>query len=621
MRMQFVALALLSFRPELAPAQSAAALPQRDRAKAAIERTLPLLQRSAQTWIEKQTCSSCHHQGLGTLAVLAARDRGIAIDQRLLDAQIEHMTFVRRETALMDDAGVNPQIGQPYLLLTGAVAGKPVRREVGEARAHLLAGLQGVDGRWRSESHRPPLEDSDFTATALCIRALQVFGAPTRQPEYAGRVARAREWLESAQTRSTEERVMQLLGLTWAGASRTRISALSAALARDQQPDGGWAQIPGRSSDAYATGAVLFTLQQIGALRAGDQVFRNGIEFLLKTQRPDGSWHQSTRRRGPGLPYFETGFPHGEDQFISYAGTAWATIALALAIDPRPTALMSIPDVRTAQRSVKAQAMSDGVTPLMEAAVSGTQADLERLLASGADVNARSGAGLTALMCAVHDARMTSLLLDRGADVNARTDSGATPLYLAAAYSGAIESMKTLLDRGAAASTVTKKGATPLHAAVETGDVAKVTLLLARGADVNAALTQAGFTPLHYAAFIDHADVARTLLKGGAKPDARIPAFGNTTAVIEAALAGNAKVLEVLIAAGADVDAKDDEGRTALMYAVWRDPGYADAAELLLRAGADVKSRMPDGTTALALAEQSTNARFATLLRAAGASR
>ena len=414
---------------------------------------------------------------------------------------------------------------------------------------------------------------------------------------------------------------MQLLGLTWAGASRTRISALSAALARDQQPDGGWAQIPGRSSDAYATGAVLFTLQQIGALRAGDQVFRNGIEFLLKTQRPDGSWHQSTRRRGPGLPYFETGFPHGEDQFISYAGTAWATIALALAIDPRPTALMSIPDVRTAQRSVKAQAMSDGVTPLMEAAVSGTQADLERLLASGADVNARSGAGLTALMCAVHDARMTSLLLDRGADVNARTDSGATPLYLAAAYSGAIESMKTLLDRGAAASTVTKKGATPLHAAVETGDVAKVTLLLARGADVNAALTQAGFTPLHYAAFIDHADVARTLLKGGAKPDARIPAFGNTTAVIEAALAGNAKVLEVLIAAGADVDAKDDEGRTALMYAVWRDPGYADAAELLLRAGADVKSRMPDGTTALALAEQSTNARFATLLRAAGASR
>jgi hypothetical protein len=44
-----------------------AQLSQRERARAAIERTVPLLQRSAQTWIEKQTCSSCHHQALGTL--------------------------------------------------------------------------------------------------------------------------------------------------------------------------------------------------------------------------------------------------------------------------------------------------------------------------------------------------------------------------------------------------------------------------------------------------------------------------------------------------------------------------------------------------------------------------
>jgi ankyrin repeat protein len=620
MRITWLALSLICCRPHFVLAESSPAASQRDRAKAAIERTLPLLQRSAQTWIDKQTCSSCHHQALGTLAVLAARDRGIAIDQHLLDAQIAHMTFVKRETALMDDAGINPQVGQPYLLLAVAAAGKPVRREVGEARAHLLAGLQGVDGHWRSESHRPPLEDSDFTATALCIRALQVYGPAGREAEFRERVSRARMWLESARPRSTEERVMQLLGLTWAGAPRARVNTLASALAGAQQADGGWAQIPGRPSDAYATGSALFVLQQTGAARVGDPAFQKGVEFLLKTQLPDGSWHQETRRRGPGLPYFETGFPHGQDQFISYAGTAWATVALAIAVDPRPTAFMNIPDVRTAQRAQQTQPMTDGVTPLMEAASYGTVAEMEQLLGSGADVNARSQAGLTALMCAVHDPRKVALLIARGADVNARTDSGATPLYLSSLYSGAIESMKQLLDRGATMAT-TKNGATPLHAAVETGDVAKAGLLLARGIDVNAATKPGGFTPLHLAVFTDEADMARTLLKAGANPNARIPAFGNTTAVIEAAFAGAVNVLPVLIAAGADVNGKDEEGRTALMYAVWRDPGYADAAELLLKAGAEVNSQMPDGATALALAEQSTNARFRTMLRTAGAIR
>ena len=59
------------------------------------------------------------------------------------------------------------------------------------------------------------------------------------------------------------------------------------------------------------------------------------VDFLLGSQYEDGSWLVETRshphRR---LPYFETGFPHGDSQFISCAGTAWATWALALAAAP-----------------------------------------------------------------------------------------------------------------------------------------------------------------------------------------------------------------------------------------------------------------------------------------------
>jgi N-acyl-D-amino-acid deacylase len=52
--------------------------------------------------------------------------------------------------------------------------------------------------------------------------------------------------------------------------------------------------------------------------------------YLLNTQAEDGSWRVK-RRAVPLQQHFESGFPYGRDQFISAAGTAWSTIALALA--------------------------------------------------------------------------------------------------------------------------------------------------------------------------------------------------------------------------------------------------------------------------------------------------
>ena len=57
------------------------------------------------------------------------------------------------------------------------------------------------------------------------------------------------------------------------------------------------------------------------------------MDYLLRTQASDGSWH--VRSRAIWLqPYFDSGFPYGQDQFISTAGTAWATLALTLAAEP-----------------------------------------------------------------------------------------------------------------------------------------------------------------------------------------------------------------------------------------------------------------------------------------------
>ena len=97
-----------------------------------------------------------------------------------------------------------------------------------------------------------------------------------------------------------------------------------------QAADGGWAQLDGMTSDAYATGTALVTLCETGHLSTADKRFRKGVEFLLRTQFEDGSWHVATRSK-PIQEYFESGFPHGNDQFISISATSWATTALLLA--------------------------------------------------------------------------------------------------------------------------------------------------------------------------------------------------------------------------------------------------------------------------------------------------
>jgi hypothetical protein len=69
-------------------------------------------------------------------------------------------------------------------------------------------------------------------------------------------------------------------------------------------------------------------------MQATNPVYAKGVKYLLTTQAPDGSWHVKSRSIWL-QPYFESGFPYGTDQWISAAGTSWATIALSLTVDPR----------------------------------------------------------------------------------------------------------------------------------------------------------------------------------------------------------------------------------------------------------------------------------------------
>jgi hypothetical protein len=124
--------------------------------------------------------------------------------------------------------------------------------------------------------------------------------------------------------------VFRLLGLQAAGALEEEVGNAARELVASQRADGGWGQLDTLDSDAYATGSALYALHVAGGLASDDPAYRRGLTFLLGTQHEDGSWWVPTRSR-PVQRYFESGFPHGRDQFISCAATGWATTALALA--------------------------------------------------------------------------------------------------------------------------------------------------------------------------------------------------------------------------------------------------------------------------------------------------
>jgi hypothetical protein len=185
------------------------------------------------------------------------------------------------------------------------------------------------DGHWTAV-FRPPSESSEVTATAVSLRGLRLYGSVRRKADVDA-IAAAQSWLEQVVPKTTEDRVFRLFGLRWAGATASALKSATRDVVATQRADGGWAQLPSLGSDAYATGSALVALHAAGT-SVTSTPYRRGVQYLLKTQQTDGSWRVLTRAHRTQV-YFESGFPHGTNQFISAAGTNWATQALALATE------------------------------------------------------------------------------------------------------------------------------------------------------------------------------------------------------------------------------------------------------------------------------------------------
>ena len=337
-------------RPHVPPVEAEATHePSEAAIRTAAGKAHAVLWKGVEGHAEHRGCFTCHNHGTTTLAFATARGRGFAVPEKefadltaFSAAYFESYRerFLRgRGPGPLGLGGATDTTGWGLFALE--LAGKTPDATTAAVVAYTLQKDQDRDHWTTWGPARPPAEGSAFMPTALAIRGLLAFGRPEHRERIAKRVDAARGWLLKTPARDTEDRVFRLIGLQAAGAAPTDIRPAAVELARTQRSDGGWGQTDTMASDAYATGSALVSLQLSGEMPVTDPAYRRGLAYLLRTQLDDGSWLvQSHSFRVQ--PYYESGFPHGRNQFISCAATGWAATALALAC-PRPTPSRGLP--------------------------------------------------------------------------------------------------------------------------------------------------------------------------------------------------------------------------------------------------------------------------------------
>ncbi|MBO9481659.1 ankyrin repeat domain-containing protein [Salinisphaera sp. G21_0] len=246
------------------------------------------------------------------------------------------------------------------------------------------------------------------------------------------------------------------------------------------------------------------------------------------------------------------------------------------------------------------------LTPLHYAAAQGQQEAIDALIARGADVNARTVNGDTALKMASDNLKinipMIKSFANAGFDVNAPCNYLGSTMLACAAEACDWGFVDELMAKGADINGPKhiKTEYTPLHYAAEEGQLEAIKALIAKGADVSAQ-TEKGVTPLHYAAAQGQPEAIDALIAAGADVNARTK--NGFTPLHYAAAQGQQEAIDALIANGADVNARSEKGYTALKSASDNEKINIPMIKSFADAGFDVNAPCNNlGSTMLAFA-------------------
>jgi ankyrin repeat protein len=290
-------------------------------------------------------------------------------------------------------------------------------------------------------------------------------------------------------------------------------------------------------------------------------------------------------------------------------GTSWAAAALliALPVENRETARKATADIAPSEQP-----------SWVQVALNGSATELRSLLDAGLKPDVKTADGTTALMFAARDVEKVKVLIDRGADVNARAATGINALMVAARYGRNSEVIRLLLKKAAKANiekgVEVRYNATPLFLAVMSGDEENARVLIDAGARVDARMKIIGrfsMSPLVYSAF-GNQPMAALLLSRGANVN---EIDDDKISVLSwAVISNHSNIVQLLLAKGAKVNQVDNFGMTPLLYAASIDYGDTAVLQQLIAAGADVSAKNKEGLTALDLARNYHHQRIAELL-------
>jgi hypothetical protein len=315
-----------------APPEAAATRPRGGR-KAA-ERGLQFLRQDAARWRKERKCATCHHGTMTVWAMAEAKGRGYAVAAADLadTAKWTKGRLLARIDLPRDTRPGWSMVNTPALYLALMAQSVPKQDAVSAGELRRIAGHllrhQEADGSWAwssapAQNRPPPFFASDEVATLLAYAALgpQVPADPKEKSAARDARAKAAAWLAKARpSDTTQAAALRLLVKARAGGPAKALRPQVDQLLGRQNEDGGWGQLRGAPSDAYATGQALYALGVAGEKNDRAEV-RRGVRFLVGTQKRDGSWPMAARAH-PGAAPSKNLVP------ITYFGSAWATLGL-----------------------------------------------------------------------------------------------------------------------------------------------------------------------------------------------------------------------------------------------------------------------------------------------------
>jgi ankyrin repeat protein len=304
-------------------------------------------------------------------------------------------------------------------------------------------------------------------------------------------------------------------------------------------------------------------------------------------------------------PYFTTGFPYKKDEYLSYAASCWATMALLSGLPAAGAAPLPAP----VAEPIPVQSAGP-----MRATLFGTVGSLSAYASQDLGIDTATPNGTSMLMAAAPDLDKTKWLLARGAKPAFRSPAGYDAVTAAASYRGSAEAIRALLAAGAEAEPPenVKVRHSPLLLASMSGDLETVSLLLARGAHANPRPNPSGNSPISEAITFGRAGVVRALIRAGAKTD--LVERTGVNLLHWATITNRADVIPELASSGVEINAIDDAGFTPLMYAATIDFGDTATLKSLLAAGADRTIKNAAGRTALQEARRLGHTRMVRVL-------